>query len=178
MPPPYQQPQWNNFSAIPYQTQGPVGEAPDSWVARLGLVGVPNASSLPSHQLDRVGVRKICTNPNVDVLHAYVCVKEENKWLFDRLHEQKDAIEADFGAPMEWLRLDDKKASGIRFRKGFDGYNPESWPEMTQWLTEHLKRLEKTFAPRLAKLGKELKTGIEATFRSGPDLLSIPIAQE
>ncbi len=85
--------------------------------------------------------------------------KVENKWLFDRLHEQKAEIEAEFGAPMEWLRLDDKKASGIRFRNEFDGYNPESWTEMIQWLTEHLKRLEKTFAPRLAKLGKELKAG-------------------
>lgn len=43
--------------------------------------------------------------------------KEENKWLFDRLHEQKEAIEADFGEPLEWLRLDNKKASGIRYRK-------------------------------------------------------------
>lgn len=83
---------------------------------------------------------------------------EENKWIFDRLHEQKAAIEADFGAPMEWLRMDDKKASGIRYRKEFDGYNPDSWPEMIEWLVSHMKRLESAFSPRLVKLGKKLKS--------------------
>ena len=83
--------------------------------------------------------------------------KEENKWLFDRLYEQKDAIETDFGAPMEWLRLDNKKAAGIRYRKEFDGYDPEHWPEMIEWLTQHVKRLEKAFGGRLKPLGQKLK---------------------
>ncbi len=83
--------------------------------------------------------------------------KEENKWLFDRLYEQKDAIEADFGAPMEWLRLDNKKAAGIRYRKEFDGYDPDHWPEMINWLTEHVKRLEKAFGSRLKPLAQKLK---------------------
>jgi len=83
--------------------------------------------------------------------------KEENKWLFDRLHEQKAAIEADFGAPLEWLRMDSKKASGIRYRKEFDGYDPEHWPEMIEWLTQHMKCLEKAFGSRLKPLGQKLK---------------------
>jgi hypothetical protein len=83
--------------------------------------------------------------------------KEENKWLFDRLHEQKEQIEADFGAPLEWLRLDNKKASGIRHRKEFDGYDPDQWPEMIEWLTKHVKRLEKAFGGRLKPLGQKLK---------------------
>ena len=89
--------------------------------------------------------------------------REENKWLFDRLYEQKDAIEADFGAPMEWLRLDNKKAAGIRYRKEFDGYDPEHWPEMIEWLTEHVKRLEKAFGGRLKPLGQKLKAEFNST---------------
>lgn len=89
--------------------------------------------------------------------------KEENKWLFDRLYEQKNAIEADFGAPMEWLRLDNKKAAGIRYRKEFDGYDPEHWPEMIEWLTQHVKRLEKAFGGRLKPLGQKLKTEFNST---------------
>ncbi len=89
--------------------------------------------------------------------------KEENKWLFDRLYEQKDAIEADFGAPMEWLRLDNKKAAGIRYRKEFDGYDPEHWPEMIEWLTQHVKRLEKAFGGRLKPLGQKLKAEFNST---------------
>ena len=83
--------------------------------------------------------------------------KKENEWLFDRLHEQKEAIEADFGAPLEWLRMDDRKASGIRCRKEFDGYDPDNWPEMIEWLTKHVKRLEKAFGSRLKPLGQKLK---------------------
>lgn len=89
--------------------------------------------------------------------------KEENKWLFDRLHEQKEQIEAGFGAKLEWLRLDHKKASGIRYRKEFDGYDPENWPEMIEWLVEHVKRLEKAFGPRLKPLGQKLKAKFHST---------------
>jgi hypothetical protein len=89
--------------------------------------------------------------------------KEENKWLFDRLYEQKDSIEADFGAPLEWLRLDDKKVSGIRYRQDFDGYDQENWPEMIEWLTQHVKRLEKAFGGRLKPLGQKLKAEFNST---------------
>jgi Domain of unknown function (DUF4268) len=89
--------------------------------------------------------------------------REENKWLFDRLYEQKDAIEADFGAPMEWLRLDNRKAAGIRYRKEFHGYDPENWPEMIEWLTQHVKRLEKAFGGRLKPLGQKLRAEFNST---------------
>jgi hypothetical protein len=89
--------------------------------------------------------------------------KEENKWLFDRLHEQKDAIEADFGAPLEWRRLDDKKTSRIRYWKEFDGYDQEKWPEMIEWLTKHVKQLEKAFGGRLKPLGQKLKAEFNST---------------
>lgn len=86
--------------------------------------------------------------------------KAENKSVFDDLREEKESIETDFGAPLEWCRLDDKKASRIRCRKAFDGYDQENWPEMIAWLTDHLNRLVKTFAPRLTKLGPRLREGI------------------
>jgi hypothetical protein len=89
--------------------------------------------------------------------------KEQNKWIFDRLHEQKGAIEADFGAPLEWLRLDNKKASGIRYRKEFDGYDQDHWQEMIEWLTKHMKRLEKAFGNRLKPLGPKLKAEFNST---------------
>ena len=89
--------------------------------------------------------------------------KAENKWVFDRLHEQKEQIEAEFGAPLEWLRMDDKKASGIRYRKEFDGYDPQHWPEMIDWLTKHVKRLEKAFGSRLKPLSPKLKAEFNST---------------
>ncbi len=38
----------------------------------------------------------------------------DNKNLFDYLAERKDEIENALGFPMEWVRLDNKKASRIK----------------------------------------------------------------
>lgn len=44
-----------------------------------------------------------------------------NKELFDRLFEQKDEIEQQLGFPVVWDRLDNKKASRIKYT--IDGLN-------------------------------------------------------
>src|SRR5690606_33326379 len=84
--------------------------------------------------------------------------QEENKAMFDYLFARKEEIERTFENPMEWRRLDDKKASIIVFGQAFDGYNRESWPSMIKWLVEHVRRIEKTFKPQIAPLRRVLKT--------------------
>lgn len=88
--------------------------------------------------------------------------KEENKWLFDRLEEQREQLERDFGGTLEWRRMDDKKSSRIDLSRSFDSYNKAVWPEITKWLAEHISRLESAFKPRLQHLNRELKA------RGGP----------
>ncbi|MCY4372620.1 MAG: DUF4268 domain-containing protein [Spirochaetaceae bacterium] len=88
--------------------------------------------------------------------------KEENKWLFDRLKAQREQLERDFGGPLEWRRMDDKKSSRIDWSRSFDSYNKEVWPEIAKWLAEHVRRLEVAFKPRLQHLNRELKA------RGGP----------
>lgn len=83
--------------------------------------------------------------------------QEENKRAFDLLFAKREAIEASFGAELEWLRLDKKKSSRIQFRKKFDGYNKESWPDMIAWLAEYLPKLEHTFSQHIEAIRKELK---------------------
>ncbi len=85
--------------------------------------------------------------------------KEENKWLFDRLEEQREQLERDFGGTLEWRRMDDKKSSRIDLSRSFDSYNRDVWPEITKWLAEHVSRLESAFKPRLQGLNRELKAG-------------------
>jgi hypothetical protein len=85
--------------------------------------------------------------------------REENKRIFDMLDAKREVIEADFGAPLEWLRLDDKKACRIQFRKRFDGYNKESWSEMIAWMVEYIPRIEKAFKKQIDVIRKELKQG-------------------
>jgi len=84
---------------------------------------------------------------------------EENKWLFDQLWAQKDELEAKFGGELDWRRMDDKKASRILFSQPFDGFNKESWPEMIDWLAEHIVKLEAAFSAPLAQLNEPLKSG-------------------
>ncbi|GAA3874489.1 DUF4268 domain-containing protein [Celeribacter arenosi] len=83
----------------------------------------------------------------------------ENKWLFDRLIEKKDEIEAAFGHEIEWLRLDNKKASRLQFGRPCEGYNREGWPEYVAWHVEHIQKWERALRGPLAELNQGLKSG-------------------
>ena len=85
----------------------------------------------------------------------------ENKWMFDRLDEVRDEVEDRFGDSLMWLRMEDKKASRIVFSCGFDGFDESSWPDMVAWLCEHIVRLERAFSEPLARLNRQLKSGID-----------------
>lgn len=81
----------------------------------------------------------------------------DNKFMFDLLVTKKQEIESKFGAELEWLRLDDKKASRIQFRKEFDGYNNENWPEIIKWLVAEMIKFEKAVKQPLNDANKALK---------------------
>ncbi len=82
----------------------------------------------------------------------------ENKWLFDRLHAESSAIEVKFGFPLDWRRMDDKKASRIIYSQPFDGYDRETWPQMIGWLSAHIRKLEEAFREPLARLNRQIRT--------------------
>ncbi|MEM6311578.1 MAG: DUF4268 domain-containing protein, partial [Pseudomonadota bacterium] len=54
--------------------------------------------------------------------------RDENKWNFDQLSQDRKAINAVFGSPLDWRRMEDKKSSRIQFATTFDGFNKKSWP--------------------------------------------------
>ncbi|SOY94515.1 conserved hypothetical protein [Cupriavidus taiwanensis] len=86
--------------------------------------------------------------------------KDVNKALFDFLLGRQQQLQSDFGAPLSWRRMDDRKVSIVEYGAPFDGHNRECWPEMIQWLVEHVKRMEKTFqkeVPALRSLVQTLK---------------------
>lgn len=82
----------------------------------------------------------------------------ENKWLFDQLYGQKGAIEAAFGAELDWRRMDDNKASRIVYAQPFDGFNREAWPEMIGWLAGHIQKLEAAFSEPLSSLNRQVRS--------------------
>lgn len=81
----------------------------------------------------------------------------ENKFIFDFLHARKDIIENSFSDKLNWLRLDQKKASRIQYQKDFDGYSRDNWPEIIDWLVDNMIKLEKAFKQPLQEAGVELK---------------------
>ncbi|NSX13652.1 MULTISPECIES: DUF4268 domain-containing protein [Cupriavidus] len=78
--------------------------------------------------------------------------KDVNKALFDFLLGRQQQLQSDFGAPLTWRRMDDRKVSIIEYGAPFDGHSRECWPEMIQWLVEHVKRMEKTFQKEVPAL--------------------------
>lgn len=80
--------------------------------------------------------------------------QEINKRYFDQLYAHKESIEQTFGAPLEWQRLDDKRASRIAYLvTGKGGFkNKETWPELQEAMIDAMVRLEKAFRPYVRKL--------------------------
>ncbi len=83
---------------------------------------------------------------------------EENKWIFDQLKQDRQEIEARFGAELDWQRLDDRKACRICYQHQFDGYDDANWPTMTEWLCEYMIKLEEAFSEPLNRLNQEMKS--------------------
>jgi hypothetical protein len=76
-----------------------------------------------------------------------------NKAVFDKLQSQREAIEKEFGAPLEWQRLDAKRAS--RILKTFDTgglTRPDTWPALQNQMIEAMIRFDGALRPRLAKI--------------------------
>jgi hypothetical protein len=69
------------------------------------------------------------------------------------LHESKEEIERDFGEPLEWLRLEDRRACRIVHRISIGGYREEEvWPELQAEMVDAITRLERALKPRIADL--------------------------
>ena len=88
----------------------------------------------------RTGARVVCNIHHSDGGTA----------LFDVLHAQRDEIEKEFGAPLEWAALPDKKRSWIRANTQGSWQSPESeWPAIQDALVDLAYRLDKVLRPRI-----------------------------
>ena len=86
---------------------------------------------------------------------VYIDCDEGNlaKQRFDALYQQKEQIETEFGEPLEWQRLDEKRACRICIHRGGSVEDSdERLDEIRQWLVLRLLKLKKVFGARLAGL--------------------------
>lgn len=77
--------------------------------------------------------------------------KEANKAFFDSLLGQKAEIEREFGEPLEWERLDNRRASRVAvYREGSIEQASDKLAEIRAWAIDRLLRLKRVVRPRLA----------------------------
>lgn len=90
----------------------------------------------------------------------------ENKFVFDALIKQKSDIERAFGAQLVWERLDDKRASRIKYElDGVNVFEREDWARMIEFMKDGMIRMENVFKEPLKKLNIELKR----KYKGSPD---------
>ena len=84
--------------------------------------------------------------------------EDENTSVFDALLSQRSIIEENFGAPLVWERLEDKKACRIKFEKDFDGYNRDNWNDIVSFLIVTMTTFETSFKEPLMNVNSALKS--------------------
>ncbi|QLB14159.1 hypothetical protein A6B39_01185 [Mannheimia granulomatis] len=81
--------------------------------------------------------------------------KETNKKLFDALYAFHTEINSNFGTPLNWERLDDRKASRVSFGTQFDRDNKDEWDIAIRWHYENMKKFEESLRPFIQKISSE-----------------------
>jgi len=82
---------------------------------------------------------------------------ETNKALFDSLLAQKADIEHEFREPLEWERLDERRASRIAvYREGHIEQSEEKLSDIRGWATERLLQMKRVLGPRLVRAEKKV----------------------
>lgn len=80
--------------------------------------------------------------------------EQENKQIFDQLYANREAIDSAFGAPLEWERLEGRRACRIQYTRHEGGYRSpeEQWPQIQNKTIYDMDHLEKALQPFLRQL--------------------------
>lgn len=82
----------------------------------------------------------------------------ENKYLFDKLFQQKERIETSFGTVLKWQRLDKKKACRVSYSIDFNSFDEDNWADARKWHLEYIEKLDQAFRKPLEQVNKQLKS--------------------
>ena len=81
--------------------------------------------------------------------------QEENENIFDKFMTVKKEIDEAFDEPLEWERLEGKRACRIRKTLTEGGYLDEEqkWPKIQEVMVSTMIRFENAFSPQINKIG-------------------------
>lgn len=78
--------------------------------------------------------------------------QDKNKNLFDSLKGREEEITNNFGCPLEWERLDEKRASRIAvYRDGVIEAPDSELEEIRKWHIDNLLKIKKVFSPEIKR---------------------------
>lgn len=75
--------------------------------------------------------------------------RDDDKKIFDKLALQKDDIERLVGTELEWMRLDDRRATRIRASRPGNIDNQNEWGVYAEWLLQNAEIFRKIFSKRV-----------------------------
>jgi hypothetical protein len=115
-------------------------QSKDHWFSfGIGRAGF-NISATISTEKERLGVELNLAN-------------DMSKMAFKTLYAEKDAIEREFGEPLEWLELPGKKAARVAvYLRGVEPANEACYPEYHAWMLAKMDRFRAVFASRIKSL--------------------------
>jgi hypothetical protein len=89
--------------------------------------------------MSSVGYNSVATRNYVRIeLYINSGDKENNKAIFDALASKKDKIEAEFGEPLTWERLDNNVTARVKFElSNVSIFNEQDWTKMIAFLVPH-----------------------------------------
>ena len=76
----------------------------------------------------------------------------DDKELFDKIHAQKDKVEADLASlegKLDWDRIDDHVASKLFLTRDGDLHDKDSWNELNEWCIETSAKFADVFGDYL-----------------------------
>jgi hypothetical protein len=78
---------------------------------------------------------------------------ETNKKIFESLFTRKEQIEATFGKPLDWQKLEEKRGCRIRYVIAGAGLlNKDKWPDLQKQMIEAMVMLQKAIQPELSNI--------------------------
>lgn len=105
-----------------------------------------------------LALRDLCSASSTTA-ELYIDMEDaaRNKALFDALNARKDAIEAAFGGPLTWERLDEKRASRVCFETAEGWADESTWGSACERVTDAMVRLYNVIGPHVRELNKSLE---------------------
>lgn len=95
-----------------------------------------------------------------------VCGDRDSEAYFALLEQDKMAIEAEFGEPLQWYSVPGVMMRRISLRRDADIRDETQWPELNAWLKDKLERLRVVFYDRVRRLDPADWAGSATTQRA------------